>query len=142
VIAIGVAVGGLEGTAMLTVKLHVVDPADSLDPMIRAQLIATADQLPHQAASQDPAIAWAYPYDGTVMPRGLEAPRMMWNGGLDQDWYYIHLTSATFELETFLHLNAVINDPGPASQFQLAQSRWRQLAESTSGAVDVVVSRF
>jgi hypothetical protein len=33
------------------------------------------------AVDVDPAMQWAYPYDKTVFPKGLEAPLLMWNGG-------------------------------------------------------------
>jgi hypothetical protein len=33
------------------------------------------------APTADPAVTWLYPYDGTVFPRGLNAPLLMWNPG-------------------------------------------------------------
>ncbi|HEY6882387.1 MAG TPA: hypothetical protein VI299_30355, partial [Polyangiales bacterium] len=33
------------------------------------------------AATDDASLKWLYPYDGTVWPRGLPAPLLMWNNG-------------------------------------------------------------
>src|SRR5262249_30177838 len=120
----------------LTVKLHVIDAAP--DPASHDALVAASAGVPRQAASQDPAVTWAYPYDGTVFPRGLAAPELMWNGGSSSDGYYVHLTSATYELETF----APPPPYGQPPRHAIETARWIQLTDSTSGALDVVIARL
>src|SRR5262249_54942018 len=72
--------------------------------------------------------------------RGLDAPDLMWIGGAVTDWYYVHLTSTTFELEAF---DELVSSPNPVrSHYAMSEARWTQLAESSSGDVDVAVSRL
>lgn len=120
----------------LTVKLHIVDQAP--DPMSHDALVNAATNLPEQAGSLDPAITWAYPYDGTVFPRGVAGPKLMWSGGSASDLYYIHLTSVTFELETFA-------EPPPDQPLlydTISATRWALLTDSTTGTVDVAIARL
>src|SRR5262249_52566395 len=132
--------GDRRGTTSLVVKLHFVDGAGPADPAARDALVHSSIGLAEQPASQDPAIAWAYPYDRTVFPRGLDAPDLMWIGGAVTDWYYVHLTSTTFELEAF---DELVSSPNPVrSHYAMSEARWTQLAESSSGDVDVAVSRL
>ncbi len=132
---------GLTATAPLLVKLHLIDGAPALDQPTRDAMHAAAASLPHQPGALDPAIAWTYPYDGTVFPRGLAAPIAMWNGGTTGDWYYIHFISPTYELETYSLVSPTINQVA-LSQFQIPELRWRQLTESTVGAVDLTIARW
>ena len=53
------------------------------------------------ATAPDASVVWAYPYDGTVWPRGLLSPNLQWNGGAATDDYYVHIVSSTFELQDF-----------------------------------------
>ncbi|MEO7329412.1 MAG: hypothetical protein ABI193_12585, partial [Minicystis sp.] len=52
------------------------------------------------ASGADPGVVWAYPYNGTVFPKGLVAPELMWNGSAGGDRYYIHFKGkyADFEI--------------------------------------------
>jgi hypothetical protein len=69
-----------------------------------------------------------YPYDGTVMPRGLIAPLLMWDGP-SADAVYVHLQSSTFEYKGCFV-------PSGPNQLQLPQAIWDQATDHTGGASD------
>lgn len=69
-----------------------------------------------------------YPYDGTVFPRGLTAPMLMWDGG-GADAVYVHLKASNFEYHGCLHANA-------AGQLQLPQDVWNKAGDQTGGKGD------
>ncbi len=86
--------------------------------------------------SGNDAIAWAYPYDGTVWPRGLLPPELMWNGGSAQDDYLIRFTSSFLDMKLF-------TKAAPPSDVQLSQGDWTAINESGNGsAVQVKVTRL
>jgi len=90
------------------------------------------------ASGQDANTQWTYPYDGTVWPRGLKGPELMWNGGGQGDAYYAHFTAKYVDLEVFTYAD-------PPSRYQLTQDDWIAINESGSGAggeVDVHVARL
>jgi hypothetical protein len=118
---------GQKGNATLGVKLHVLDNAAMTTPAIIAALKG--------ASTPDGAVKWAYPYDGTVFPRGLGSPKLMWNGGAAADVYYVHVASSTFELESFTTV------PPPA-QYSFATGIWGKFVDSTSGAAALTVARW
>jgi hypothetical protein len=68
------------------------------------------------------------PYDGTVFPRGLIAPLLMWDGA-DADAVYVHIKASTFEYKGCLKPTA----PG---QLQLPQDVWDSASGHTQGASD------
>ena len=116
-------------SAALTVLLHIQKNGAKAAGNIQAKLTG--------ASTPDAAVVWAYPYDGTVWPRGLLAPILQWNGGAAADTYYVHIKSATFELENFL-----VATGAPASQIALDNPTWAQFVDSTSGATQVSVARW
>ncbi len=118
---------GQTGTAQLTVKLHLT-ANPSMVPAASQMALTTA-------TTADTSVVWAYPYDGTVFPRGLGAPPLMWNGSTAGDLYYVHLTSPTFEYEAF-------GSADPPSQYAFPQSIWDTFAGSTSGASTLSVARL
>jgi hypothetical protein len=69
-----------------------------------------------------------YPYDGTIFPRGLLAPLLMWT---DQpvDAVYVHLASQGFEYKACLKPTA----PG---QLKLPQEVWLKAEAQTNGKDD------
>ncbi len=69
-----------------------------------------------------------YPYDGTVFPRGLIAPTMMWDGS-SADYVYLHITSKLFEYKGCLAPTA----PG---QLLIPQDVWEAAWAHASGAGD------
>jgi hypothetical protein len=44
---------------------------------------------------------WLYPYEGTVFPRGMLAPILMWDGG-QAAAAYLHIHSQTFDYKALL----------------------------------------
>jgi hypothetical protein len=78
----------------------------------------------------DPGLAWLYPYDQTVWPRGLLAPLLQWNAPAahNYDAVYIHLQETGFEYQGYFSANAkpFVNTPIP----QLA---WQTLSNSNHG---------
>ncbi len=119
--------GTKKGTANVAIDLHyLLNPANA-----GAQV-----QFALQGATQkDASCTWAYPYDGTVFPRGLAAPLMMWNGSGASDVYYLHLTSTYFDLKTF------VSAPAP-SRFAFDDTMWTKFVGSTSGKSEVVMNRW
>ncbi|MEO6572392.1 MAG: hypothetical protein ABIP89_01040, partial [Polyangiaceae bacterium] len=81
------------------------------------------------------SVVWAYPYDGTVFPRGIAGPPLMWNNGGAADAYYVHITSSTFELESF----AIVPPP---SSYAFTAGLWQKFVDSTSGAATMTVARL
>ncbi|CAN5747312.1 hypothetical protein BH11MYX4_BH11MYX4_30830 [soil metagenome] len=117
---------GQKASATLSVKLHVLENPAKADAATVAALKA--------ATTKDAAIQWAYPYDGTVFPRGLGSPRLMWNNGGAADTYYVHITSATYELESFTNVP-------PPSRYTFNPGTWQKFVDSTAGAADLTVAR-
>jgi hypothetical protein len=117
----------LKGTANLAVVLHYTkNPANA----------PAQTQFALQGATQkDTSCTWAYPYDGTVFPRGLAAPQMMWNGSGASDTYYLHVTSTYFELKSFL------SAPAP-SRWALDDTMWTKFTGSTAGKAEIVMNRW
>lgn len=118
---------GKKADAELTVKLHVVENPQNLPPATIAALKG--------ATAPDGAVQWAYPYDGTVFPRGLAGPQLMWNGGGASDAYYVHVTSSTFDLESFATV-------APPARFNFSAGTWQALVDSSAGATSMKVARW
>jgi hypothetical protein len=70
---------------------------------------------------------WLYPYEGTVFPRGLGAPMLMWDGAADA--VYIHIQSMAFEYKGCLK-------PTAAGQLQLPEDIWATAGQKTHGKGD------
>jgi len=126
VVTVNASFQGQKAKASLSVKLHLVENPSSVPAGIVAQLKA--------ATTKDAAVQWAYPYDGTVFPRGLAAPKLMWNNGGAADTYYVHVTSATFDLEAFTTVP-------PPSRYSFTPATWQKFVESSSGAAELTVAR-
>jgi hypothetical protein len=118
-----------KASATLTVKLHLQQNGGNVAGNIQAQLGG--------ASTPDATVVWAYPYDGTVWPRGLLPPILQWNGGAATDDYYVHIKSPTFELEDFATATNA-----PASRLTLDATTWEKFVDSTSGATQVTVARW
>ena len=121
--------GGMTGTAALTVKLVL-----SENPGNAPANVVTALQ---GATSPDASVTWAYPYDGTVWPRGLLPPLLQWNGGAATDVYLVHLASPTFDLSQI-----GTSMGAPSSQLAIDPTTWQQFVDSTSGATTMTVARW
>jgi hypothetical protein len=126
VVTITAKLGAVTATAPLTVKLHITQNPGNAPAGTQGAL--------QGATSPDAQITWAYPYDGTVLPRGLNESPLMWMGGAAADLYYVHLVSKTFELETYT--------TAPASRYDFDATGWRQFTDSTAGAAELKVARW
>ena len=73
-------------------------------------------------------LRYLYPYDGTVFPRGLIAPLLMWDGP-NADAVYVHIHSNSFDYK------GCFKPSGP-NQVQLPQAIWQQATDRTGGATD------
>jgi hypothetical protein len=119
----------LSVSANLTVKLLLQTNTPNVPPSVQTAL--------QGASAPDASVVWAYPYDGTVWPRGLIAPLLQWNGGAATDDYYVHIVSPTFELQQFS-----TSTGAPASQLAIDAATWTKFTESTSGATQITVNRW
>jgi hypothetical protein len=87
---------------------------------------------------QDAAVTWAYPYDGTVWPRGLKGPETMWNGGGAGDSYLLRFVGQYVELNVFAQAD-------PPSRYQIQDVDWVSVNESgggQTGDIDFTVNRL
>jgi hypothetical protein len=84
--------GGLHAQAVLTVKLELTDNPGAVS-------MGTQNQLTG-GGSADPALAWLYPYDGTVFPRGLLPPTLQF-AGTPPDATYVHLSFSNLDYKGF-----------------------------------------
>jgi hypothetical protein len=113
-------------TASSSIKVtlkKVLNPGGVSDPDV-ATLKGAVDP---DAAS----VVWAYPYNGTVFPKGLLAPEMMWNGTGAGDKYYVHVKGKYADFEFFTAAD-------PPSRYTLDDASWQQLTESGPGG-DVAI---
>jgi hypothetical protein len=69
-----------------------------------------------------------YPYDGTVFPRGVLAPPLMWDGA-DAEFVYLHIKSTRFEYKGCLK-------PTAPSQLAIPADVWKAAGEKTMGPSD------
>lgn len=84
---------------------------------------------------QDQLVTWTYPYDGSVWPRGLLAPELMWKGAGQDDSYLLQFKSGFLDLKVYAK--------APQQRFTIDQADWVAISESGNGAtVDVKVTRL
>ncbi len=67
-----------------------------------------------------------YPYDGTVFPRGLEGPQLMWELNPKADAVYLHIKSKGFEYEGCLK-------PSADNAVIVPKKVWQQAGVKTRG---------
>jgi hypothetical protein len=127
VVSVTASVMGQAASASLTVKLHLVQNPASATGSVETSL--------EGATKADASVVWSYPYDGTVWPRDLEPPTLMWNGGAATDIYYVRIESATFELEEF-------STAPPPAQLIPDTTTWNTFTDSTTGATSFHVARY
>jgi len=128
VVPITASYQSLNASASLTVKLHLHAGLTSVSTGVASSL--------QGATTPDPGVTWAYPYNGTVFPRGILAPVLQWNGGAASDDVYVHVTSSTFELEAYAAA------PGPTASYTFDPTLWQVLGDSTSGQTLLSVARW
>ncbi len=125
-VTITASAGGKAGAAMLTVDLEL--PVD-------AGGVATGTQGALEGATApDSTVVLAYPYEGTVFPRGVGEARLMWLNGAASDVYYVHLSSPTFDFQDFFS--------SAAGQYDIDPTVWQKLTDSTSGAAEMKLARW
>ena len=118
--------GTLKATATLLVKLHYVQNPGGASSSIQQAL--------QGATAPDATVKWAYPYDQTVFPRGINESTLMWIGGAHTDFYYIHVTAPTFELESYA--------TAPNQYWDFTTTAWQQFLNTTSGVAELQVNRW
>ena len=88
------------------------------------------------ASGADAGLAWLYPYNATVWPRGILAPLLQWQVGAkgDYDAVKIHVTEASFEYTGYFAKTAT-----PFVHHPIPQAAWKALTQSNAGE-DVTVT--
>jgi hypothetical protein len=91
--------------------------------------ISAADAQRLKAGSGSPGmLKWLYPYEGTVFPRGMLAPDLMWSGPA-ADAVYVHIKSKIFEYWACLK-------PTEPGRITLAQDVWDKAGQRSFGKDD------
>jgi hypothetical protein len=80
------------------------------------------------AGGSSGSMRFVYPYAGTVFPRGLIAPTIMWDGA-SADYVYVHLKSKAFEYKGCLV-------PTGTGQLLLPQAVWAAASSHAVGPSD------
>jgi hypothetical protein len=101
-----------------------IDQCGTMNPLG----LVPADLQRLLAGGSATGMRWLYPYDGTVFPRGLKGPLLMWEGPTASA-VYVHIRSTLFEYKGCLAPTA----PG---QLQLPLDVWRTAEAQTQGAND------
>lgn len=70
-----------------------------------------------------------YPYDGTVFPRGILPPTLMWDGAAAVQSVYLHMKAQRFEYKGCLK-------PTAEGQLVLPDDVWAKAGEKTMGNLD------
>jgi hypothetical protein len=101
---------------------------DDCGPNNPAGLSAADAQKLKAGAGSPGAIKWLYPYEGTVFPRGMLAPDLMWDGPPAQA-VYVHIKSQIFEYWACL-------TPTEQGRITLAQDVWDKAGQRSLGKAD------
>jgi hypothetical protein len=82
------------------------------------------------AATADPGLAFLYPYDKTVWPRGILAPLLQWSAGAqgDYDAVKIELSEGAFTYTGYFAKTAT-----PFIHHPITQAAWKQMLLSNAG---------
>jgi hypothetical protein len=90
----------------------------------------TAEQIDAlKGGGEAGALRFTYPYDGTVFPRGLEAPTVAWSGAANADAVYVHIKSRAFEYHGCTR-------PSGEGELLLDQNSWEIAGTQTYGKRD------
>jgi hypothetical protein len=133
VVHISASAMGQMATATLAVKLVLQQNPGMVPPSAQGPL--------QGATTPDSSVVWAYPYDGTVWPRGLLPPVLQWFGGATTDDYYVHIVSPTFELQQF-NVATAAPSAQPGLDLALDATSWEKFTDSTAGTATVTVTRW
>ena len=113
----------MTGVATLTVKLH------HLRPTRRWRRPPCRPRSQGAETTPDAVVVWAYPYDGTVWPRGLAPADLQWNGGAADR----HLPGAGAEPDVPVRRTTSRPPTRPPSQVPFDPTTWQKLVDSTCG---------
>ena len=116
--------GGSAGNAPPMREVVVIDQCGAGNPagLSDAQVEALV------AGGSSGAMRWLYPYDGTVFPRGMLAPTLMWDGA-EGSVVYVRIHASLFDYRGCLQTT------GP-QQLELPQDVWRQAGDQSAGPSD------
>lgn len=91
------------------------------------------------ASSADAGLAWLYPYEATVWPRGILAPLLQWQNGAqgDYDAVRIRVTETNFQYTGYFKKTAA-----PFVHHPIPQAAWKALTQSNGGEEVVVDLTF
>jgi hypothetical protein len=103
----------------------ILEVIDECGPSNEPALSAQDVQRLKLGGSSD-GMAYLYPYGGTVFPRGLKAPLIMWKGGAGKA-VYLRIRSQYFQYEGCFK-------PTSDGQLQLKQEIWQKVGLHTLGA--------
>lgn len=141
------AYGAVSATGALggEVRVSAAYDAFTAEATVRVELeggVDLAGATPDERAAlegpggPDAAVTWQYPYDGTVFPRGLAAPLLMWAGGAAGDLYRVSFESAFVRV-------ALVARADPPSRLEIPAELWTRVTESgTGGDLHVQVRRL
>lgn len=116
-------VGNLTAKTVLTVKLTLTDNPGNVPPATQGQLTG--------GGTADPAFKWLYPYDGTVFPRGINAP-VLQTGGAGWDAAYLHISFSTLDYKGFY-------GPSTPERLALTAGIWKAITLSAQSTDTVKV---
>ena len=93
-----------------------------------------ADEVRELIAGGAPgSVRILYPYDGTVFPRGLLPPSVMWDGGV-ADAVYVHIHAQAFDYKAVL--KPMIEATAMAPQIVIPQDVWTKAGFKSGGKSD------
>ncbi len=119
------------GKATLTVRVHITDLPAGYDAGVLS--------LFAEGGTADPNFVWLYPYDQTVFPRGLNAPRLQW-AGTTPSLLYVTASSQNLDYKgVFAPTNSDGLSPAPP-QLDLPNDAWQAITLSAGAADPVAIS--
>ncbi len=121
--SVSATVATTSGTTTLTVVLHVSDNPGNVGAGVQSQLTG--------GGSADAAFKWLYPYDGTVFPRGLDAPVLQF-AGTAPDATLLQVSFSTVVYQGFYGASS----PGAVT---MSPQLWQTITESATSTDAVKV---
>ncbi len=113
--------GKASASTTVTVNLLLSENPGNVDATTQGKLKA--------GGKADSAFRWLYPYDQTIFPRGIDGPKMQFDGAAP-DAVYVHITTKYLEYQGFFGAS----NPGRVS---LSAASWKSITLS-AGANDPV----
>lgn len=137
-----VTAGGSYGGKLPVTASYGGSQADAeVDVFLKVDLVPPEiDDLERMALDQggppDPAAMLSYPYDGTVFPKGIQPPELMWDGTTPGDKYRIRYSGQYVDAKIYSLAE-------PPSRHQVDKGLWVQITESSSGLpLNLTVNRL